>query len=60
MSLVKRVWPGLIACSLLLAQQPSQSAPQSAEAPLILKATTRLVMLSVVARDKNGQPDSPI
>ena len=30
------------------AQQPDQ--------PVILKATTRLVMLSVIARDKNNQP----
>ena len=51
---MKIFWPIVLTASCLLAQQPSPST--AASAPLILKATTRLVMLSVIARDKNNQP----
>ncbi len=48
---MKSVLAVVVAAACLLArQQPA------ANAPLILKSTTRLVMLSVVARDKNNQP----
>jgi VWFA-related protein len=40
-----------IASSLVAQQQPSQDSPQ-----LILKATARLVQVSVVVHDKKGQP----
>ncbi len=46
----------LISTGCLLAQLPKPTGPESADGPVILKSTTRLVMLSVVARDKNGQP----
>jgi VWFA-related protein len=45
----------IITTGCLCAQQAGPPAP-SADTPLILRATTRLVMLSVIARDKNGQP----
>jgi VWFA-related protein len=51
---MRTFWPVVLSAGCLLAQQPS--APAASNAPLILKATTRLVMLSVIARDKNNQP----
>ena len=44
----------LLSVSCLCAQQAA--LPAGDNAPLILKSTTRLVMLNVIARDKNGQP----
>src|SRR5580658_705749 len=38
---------------LLVAQQP---APQTEQAPVVLKSTTRLVQVSVIAQDGKGQP----
>lgn len=49
----KALLPVLVSTGCLLAQQQDQP-------PVILKSTTRLVMLSVIARDKNGQPDSTL
>jgi len=45
----------MIATGWLCAQQSGPPSGQAA-APLVLRATTRLVMLSVIARDRNGQP----
>jgi VWFA-related protein len=43
----------------LLAQAPGGGAPASPEQPVTtIKATTRVVQVSVVVRDKNGQPVS--
>ena len=43
----------VVAASCLVAQQPGSPAAAQATPPLILKSTTRLVMLSVIARQSN-------
>lgn len=46
----------LLSAGCLVAQQPPSNSPKPPDAPVILKATTRLVMLSVIARDGKNQP----
>ena len=46
---------GLALTAILLAQRPSKPVTEES-APLVLRASTRLVMLSVIAHDKDNQP----